>query len=186
MARPRYASARELASCPAVYELHRLCWPLLQTWCGGQHPSYPGQDGSICPHWQVQELLWGQVSPGAQKPWVIVWLRADEIHDFGHTISPRISFLAFKLRTVILPYSLHRLVVGIKDKGHEKTLHAYSVICMQVICFIIFAWVRVFEIDHIQEVTFWWRYCLGGPASLTGRSIGLEARSMWVQSQTVN
>lgn len=109
---------------------------------------------SICPQRQVQELLWGQVSPGAQKPWVIVWLRTNELRDFGHTISPRISFLAFKRRTVILPYALHRLVVGIKDKGHEKTLHVNSVMCMQVICFIIFAWVGIFEIDHDQEVTF--------------------------------
>lgn len=76
---------------------------------------------------------------GAQEPWVIVRLRTDEIRDFGHTISPRISFLAFKLRTVILPCSLHRLVVRIKDKRYEKTLHAYSIICMQVIRFIIFA-----------------------------------------------
>lgn len=60
---PSEVSARELASRHAAYESHCLCWPLLQTWCGGSHAGSPGWDVSVSPQRQVRELSWGQASP---------------------------------------------------------------------------------------------------------------------------
>ena len=95
--------------------------------------------------------MWDQVSPGSQKPWVV------ETCDSHHTVSQRTGFLVWDVRRCILPYFPQRVVIRIKDKGHEKTLYVSSVTGMLAICFIIFAWVGLSEIEHIQEATFWWR-----------------------------
>ena len=87
---------------------------------------------------------------------MVVQPSTNEIRDFSHTISPRISLRV--CARVTLPYLLHRVVVRTEDKGHEKTLYVPQshMNASHLLYLSLLEW-ECLKLNTSRKITFWRR-----------------------------